>query len=185
MSQPRSATRARRLSAVRRREDGAAAVEFALVLPLLVIVVLGVVTGGMSYSNAIGVSNAVREGARFGATGDVKSVTWTNDVISRVRSTQFDDGTTAADSGTSVCVQLFKAPSTVSKWECSVGQNGGPPLTMPATATDQPAVPTNLAPGACVVRVIAARKFKINGGLASWSGTITRGSTAMYERSCT
>ena len=184
MSRPRSAVRPSRLVPAR-GEHGAAAVEFALVLPILVIVVLGIVTGGLSYSNAIGVQNAVREGARFGATGDVSSLSWTSDVIARVRSTQFDDGTTAADSSTSVCVQLFKAPNTVSKWECSIGQDDGPVITVPATTADQPAVPANLSTGACVVRVLAARKFKINGGLTSWSGTIVRGSTAMYERTCT
>lgn len=167
-----------------RREDGAAAVEFAMVLPLLVIVVLGIVTGGLSYSNAIGVQNAVREGARFGATGDVTQINWAHDVITRVRDTQFDDGTTAEKSSTSVCVQLFKAPSTVSRWECSIGQNGGPPLTMPTSLTANPAVPAGLAPGACVVRVLAARRFEINGGVGSWGGTIERGSTAMYERTC-
>ncbi len=155
-----------------------------MVLPLLVIVVLGIVTGGVSYSNAIGVQNAVREGARFGATGDVTQLNWANDVITRVRDTQFDDGTTAEESGTSVCVQLFKAPSTVSRWECSIGQDGGPTLTMPATLTDNPAVPVGLAAGKCVVRVLAARNFELNGGIAHWGGTIERGATAMYERSC-
>lgn len=184
MSQPSSAVRASHLVTAR-GEDGAAVVEFALVLPILVIVVLGIVTGGMSYSNAIGVQNAVREGARFGATGDVTQVTWADDVITRVRTTQFDDGTTAADSSTSVCAQLFKAPSTVSAWECSIGQQGGPALTMPASASDEPAVPAGLSAGVCVVRVLAAREFEINGGIASWSGTITRGSTALYERPCT
>lgn len=184
MSQPTSAVRHSRL--VRTRgESGAAAVEFAMVLPILVIVVLGIVTGGMSYSNAIGIQNAVREGARFGATGDIAQLTWASDVISRVRATQFDDGTTAADSSTSVCVQLFKAPSTVSQWECSIGQDGGPALTMPTSTTDEPAVPANLTAGTCVVRVLAAREFEINGGLTSWSGTIMRGSTALYERTCT
>jgi Flp pilus assembly protein TadG len=184
MSQSTSAVRPSRHVLVR-GEDGAAAVEFALVLPILVIVVLGIVTGGVSYSNAIGIQNAVREGARFGATADVSQISWSNDVITRVRATQFDDGTTAADSSTSVCVQLFKAPSTVSQWECSIGQDGGPALTMPATASGDPAVPAHLSAGACVVRVLAARKFEINGGLTSWSGTIVRGSTALYERTCT
>jgi Flp pilus assembly protein TadG len=183
MTQPASGVRASR-SRRGRSEDGAAAVEFALVLPILVVVVLGIVTGGISYSNAIGVENAVREGARFGATGDVSQLSWTSDVISRVRSTQFDDGTTPQDSSTSVCVQLFKAPSTVTKWECSIGQDGGPVITPPATKTAEPAVPSNLAAGSCVVRVLAARKFEINGGIASWDGTIVRGSTAMYERTC-
>lgn len=155
-----------------------------MVLPLLVIIVLGVITGGLSYSNAIGVQSAVREGSRFGATGDASQMSWTNDVISRVRSTQFDDGTTPSTSGTSVCVQLLKAPNTVVKWECSIGLNDGPNLTAPASTTAEPAVPTNLTTGTCVVRVLAARKFTINGGIAQWGGTITRGSTSLYERTC-
>ena len=51
-------------------ERGAVAVEFALVLPLLVMLLLGIATTGLSYTHAIGVTNAVREGARFGATAD-------------------------------------------------------------------------------------------------------------------
>lgn len=85
-----------------RTERGAVAVEFALVLPLLVMLLLGVTTSGLSYSNALGVTNAVREGARFGATADATSTTWAADVISRVRATQFDDP--AAE--TAVCAQL-------------------------------------------------------------------------------
>jgi len=183
MSQPASGVRAGLLRG-RRDEDGAAAVEFAMVLPLLVIIVLGVITGGLSYSNAIGVQSAVREASRFGATSDASQLSWTSDVISRVRSTQFDDGTTVATSGTSVCVQLLKAPSTVVKWECSIGQNGGPVITAPASTTAEPAVPTNLTAGTCVVRVLAARKFEINGGIAQWGGTISRGATSLYERTC-
>lgn len=183
MSLPAPRARASRLARLR-REEGAAAVEFALVLPLLVLVTLGIITGGVSYSNAIGVQNAVREGARFGATGDVTQVSWGSDVIARVRDTQFDDGTSAADSSTSVCVQLFKAPATVVKWECSIGQNDGPALTAPPAASADPAVPADLMAGTCVVRVLAARSYEINGGLTSWHGTIVRGSTAMYERTC-
>jgi Flp pilus assembly protein TadG len=159
-------------------------VELALVLPLLVSLVLGIVTGGLSYSNAIGVQDAVREGARFGATADAASPTWAADVISQVRATQFDDGTTAATSGTSVCVQLFKAPGTVSKYLCSTGGQDGPLLTMSPSGTEAPAVPTTLVAGACVVRVIAARAFTIDLVVTKWSGTLTRSATAAYERTC-
>ncbi|MDX6327406.1 MAG: hypothetical protein QOK15_3760 [Nocardioidaceae bacterium] len=167
-----------------RTDRGAAAVELALVLPVLVSLVLGIVTGGLSYSNAIGVQDAVREGARFGATADASSATWAADVISQVRATQFDDATTAAGSGTSVCVQLFKAPATVSKSQCSTGGLNGPTLTMSSSATAAPAVPTTLATGACVVRVVAARKFTIDVVVTKWSGTVTRSATAAYERTC-
>jgi Flp pilus assembly protein TadG len=159
-------------------------VELALVLPVLVSLVLGIVTGGLSYSNAIGVQDAVREGARFGATADAASATWAADVISQVRATQFDDATTAAGSGTSVCVQLFKAPSTVSRSLCSIGGHGGPPLTMSSSPTAVPMVPATLVTGACVVRVIAARRFTINIVVTKWNGTLTRYATAAYERTC-
>ena len=87
---------------------------------------------------------------------------WAADVITQVRATQFDDGTTAALSGTSVCVQLFKAPSTVSKL-CSIGGTAARRSPCRRSLTVAPAVPASLATGACVVRVLAARKFTING----------------------
>jgi Flp pilus assembly protein TadG len=49
-------------------ERGAIFVEFALVLPLLMSLVLGIYTGGQAYTNKIGVVEAVREGARYGAS---------------------------------------------------------------------------------------------------------------------
>lgn len=166
----------------RRDERGAIAVEFALVLPLLVMLILGAVTGGFSYSRAIGVQSAVREAARFGATADA-TATWENDVVSRVRGTQFDDGTTAASSSTSVCVQLIKTPSTVVRSTCSTGAQNGPAITMPPLA-NYPAVPSGVAAGTCLVRVYASRKFEINAAVTSWKGLIGRGSTAIYERTC-
>ena len=52
----------------RRSEEGASAVEFALVVPLLVMLLLGVTTAGMGLNNALGTTDAVREGSRYGAT---------------------------------------------------------------------------------------------------------------------
>jgi hypothetical protein len=42
--------------------------EFTLVLPLLLSLVLGIYTGGLAYTTKIAVVEAVREGARFGAS---------------------------------------------------------------------------------------------------------------------
>lgn len=56
-----------------RQERGAALVEFAIVLPLLVMLMLGIFTGGLAYNRKIGISNAVREGSRYGATLPVAS----------------------------------------------------------------------------------------------------------------
>lgn len=54
------------------RQRGAAAVEFALILPLLLSMLLGVIDFGVAYSQNISVQGAAREGARQGVTqGDV------------------------------------------------------------------------------------------------------------------
>lgn len=48
-----------------RGETGAAAVEFALVVPVLLAIVLGILGFGRMYSTQIDLSNAAQEGARF------------------------------------------------------------------------------------------------------------------------
>lgn len=178
----------KRLAGARQCCDrGAAAVEFALVLPVLVMLLLGVATSGLSYTRAIGLTNAVREGSRFGAIADATNgTTWSSDVIKRVRGTQFDDST----SETAVCVQLWQTPNLVAG--ISGGQIAGscsqgavtPNLTTPATATDSPPVPDGLPPGACVVRVVGARNFTINIALVpAWHRVNKSVSVARYERS--
>lgn len=53
----------------RDRERGAAAVEFALVLPLLVMLVFGIIEFGRGYHAKVELTGAVREGARELALG--------------------------------------------------------------------------------------------------------------------
>ncbi|NGN84843.1 pilus assembly protein [Arthrobacter silviterrae] len=47
-----------------RSEDGAAAVEFALLLPILIMLILGILEFGLAYNAQITVTNAAREGVR-------------------------------------------------------------------------------------------------------------------------
>jgi len=49
-------------------DHGAATVEFAITLPMLMCLILGVLTGGITLNQKIAVTNGVREGSRFGAT---------------------------------------------------------------------------------------------------------------------
>ena len=58
---------------VSRADRGAAVVEFALVLPVLVMLMLGILTAGIAYNRKIAVTNGVREGSRYGATLPVAS----------------------------------------------------------------------------------------------------------------
>jgi Flp pilus assembly protein TadG len=49
-------------------ERGTAVVEFAIVLPVLAMLIMGIFTGGFAYNNKQQITLAAREGARFGAT---------------------------------------------------------------------------------------------------------------------
>lgn len=172
----------------RRDEDGSVAVEFALIVPLLVMLILGTVTTGVAFSRSIGVSNAVREGARFGATADATNgSTWSSNTIDSVRQTQFDDGNTVSTSHTSVCVQLWRvgdvamAATALVSTNCSV-PSGAPALTLPATASSAPPIPASAPAGSCWVRVIAARPYSIGIGVTVWNSTFIADSVSRYQR---
>lgn len=54
-------------------ERGASLVEFALIFPVLALILLGVVSGGLALSRQNSVENAVREGTRFGAVNPIST----------------------------------------------------------------------------------------------------------------
>lgn len=49
-----------------KKENGQSAVEFALVLPILLLIVCGILDFGWLFYNQLSVENACREGARVG-----------------------------------------------------------------------------------------------------------------------
>lgn len=51
----------------RRADRGASLVEFAFILPIFVVLIFGMITGGIALSQQNSVKNAVRETTRFGA----------------------------------------------------------------------------------------------------------------------
>jgi hypothetical protein len=57
------------------RETGAALVEFALLLPLFLMIVLGLVSVGVAFEQKLGMTHAARESARHGATLPVTNFT--------------------------------------------------------------------------------------------------------------
>ena len=52
-----------------KNEKGASAVEFALILPILIMLVFGIFQFGIAYNNYIALTHAAREGARLAAVG--------------------------------------------------------------------------------------------------------------------
>jgi Flp pilus assembly protein TadG len=57
----------------RMRERGAVAVEFALVLPVLLLLVMGIIEFGRAYNTQIELTNAAREGVRVMAISNDKT----------------------------------------------------------------------------------------------------------------
>lgn len=49
-----------------KNQRGQAVVEFALILPVLLLIICGVIEGGWLFSNQLMINNASREGARIG-----------------------------------------------------------------------------------------------------------------------
>jgi Flp pilus assembly protein TadG len=58
-----------------RREDGASLVEFALILPILALLLFGLIDFGFIYNDYLQVRQGVRDGARQGAVANFGSVT--------------------------------------------------------------------------------------------------------------
>jgi Flp pilus assembly protein TadG len=50
----------------RRTEDGAAAVEFALVLPILLVIVFAIISFGFVFAQSLAMDNAARQTTRYG-----------------------------------------------------------------------------------------------------------------------
>ena len=160
-----------------RRERGAVAVEFALVLPVLVMLVLGIVSFGLALNSHVGLSNAVREGARFGAT-TLNDANWADAVVGRTTTVYFN-----ADSplqGNQVCAKLVQwtgatspagSPSTKQASACASG-----------VASGEPAVPDGVAVGTCIVKVWAAKPAELNWLLGSSNITLRAQSVSFYER---
>lgn len=150
-------------------ERGVAAVEFALILPVLVLVMFGAITGGLAFSNAIGVTNAVREGARFAATTDMASGNWASTSLERIRETQLDD----QNEVTTVCVQLVGATSVGPVCDDGIPSQGSFEGTIPSAGEG------------CVVLVWARRDFHVEMGVfGEIDGVIHREAASRYEREC-
>ena len=66
-------------------EHGASAVEFALVLPLLVLFLFGIVQFGLAFARTQGMEAAAREGARYASLGRTVDLDEVQDVVGDLR----------------------------------------------------------------------------------------------------
>ena len=98
---------------LRRGERGASAVEFALIAPVVLLLLMGTVSTGLVYNDHISLTNAAREGARYGAAADISSSSGgPTTVQTRVQQLYFNAAGTAPTDD-QVCVKLVKADTSV------------------------------------------------------------------------
>lgn len=159
-----SFVRAKSRGVVPRDERGASLVEFALLLPLFMMLILGMVTGGQAYFRKIAITDAVREGARYGATfpadlGDLSA--WRDAVEARVIEVS-DEELDAGD----VCVELVLAPDADNDAPCHTETVADP------AGTD----------GEWLVKVTAEGSATLEWLLGSSDVTLRGKAVALYER---
>ena len=95
------------------RDDGASAVEFAILTPLIFGILFGIITLGLAWNSKQTLTYAAREGARFGATLALEADmdVWLEKVITHTENAANPD-LSLSDEGASICV-TYIAEGTV------------------------------------------------------------------------
>lgn len=141
--------------------------EAVFVVPLLFALLLGITTGGEAYAKKISIVEAVREGARYGATLRLGTgPTAVSDLESSV-----SDRVVAASAGTlsagNICVRLLLPGQ-------AVAPGCDPQIADPAGASAQPTVH--------LVKISASKAAIVQFFFLSTTSTLTGKLAARYER---
>lgn len=160
-----------------RRERGAVLVEMALVLPVLLLLLLGIITVGGAYNEKQQLTHAAREGARYGATLSQSQTFSSGTWASNVRDLVVERGAgsvVAAD----VCVSLVSgSPGAVVTPAGTFSTSGSPCIsgqTYPVTSSD----------AGLRVQITVEEDYRLEFGLFGMMDvTLESSATAMSEAS--
>lgn len=165
----------RRVTRDGRDDAGAALVEFALVLPVFMLLLLGMLTGGIAFDRKLNVTSAARETARYAATLPLSAHGGDIDLwLAAVSGVAIDNADGALDDGSSgrrVCVAYVGGG--ISRFR---------DLTSgPAAIGNGTCFADNRPPGEVRVQVVAERTSDLEA--IAWSQTLTLRSRAVtrYE----
>jgi Flp pilus assembly protein TadG len=126
------------------RDRGAVAVEFALLLPLLLLLVFGVIDFGRALNAQVTITQAAREGARLAALGQPNVVGRTQAAatgLSGVTVTVVSSCPTGAGPGVNATVRVSYQFSFVTPIGAIAALFGGSTLGSPLTLTAQGVMP--------------------------------------------
>jgi Flp pilus assembly protein TadG len=135
--------RCRRSGDRRERDRGATAVEFALLLPLLLLIVFGIVDFGRALNAQITLTQAAREGARLAALGEANVASGTQAAATGLNPVTVS--VTACPAGApptaNAVVQVRYVFSFITPLGAIAGIIGGGGLGAPITLTAQGVMP--------------------------------------------
>lgn len=117
-----------------RRDDGAAAVEFALISVLLLTLIFGIIQYSYYFYQSQGASATARDAARLAAVGVSDCTTFKNSVVSRAA----DNGLTIAATGVTLS---FKDPATAAAASATIGSTALVTVAFTPTRFGFPFVP--------------------------------------------
>jgi hypothetical protein len=156
-------------------DRGAALVELAFALPLVMMLILGMVSAGIAFNHQLALTHAAREAGRYAATLPVTNFVDMNAWLDEVAARVVEDATGSLDPGTPglvVCV-AFVHPKGVAPMDQTTSRtDGGPPIlpSDPCFADGRPAQERR-------VQVRVARDTDFNALV--FSSTLTLGSEAV------
>lgn len=83
----------------RSRDKGAALIELAFALPLVIMLIVGMVSAGIAYNHQLSLTHAAREGGRYAATLPVTNFANMGDWLTEVIDQTVIDATGSLDAG--------------------------------------------------------------------------------------
>ena len=157
-------------------DKGAALVEMALTITLLVMLLVGVVTSAIALGRDNSIQNAAREASRFAATlPDAGSDAWFDSVIGVARSAATGDLDSSVPNQ-EICVAFITADDDATH----VIDDGG--TRIPSSGSDLNGCFTDGRSGEARVQVVNQRDATINAILFSADVTLEAEAAARYER---
>lgn len=156
-------------------EAGASLVEFALVLPVFMMLLLGMLTGGLAYNRKLSVAQAGREGARYGATLPITAALPVDGWLAKVAQVTIasSDGELAPDRpGQMVCVAHVDSAGTARQRR----QTGST-----VSLADAPCIADDGRAGETRVQVVTRRDSKLEALVFSRDLDLTSRAVARFE----
>lgn len=143
------------------QDDGAAAVEFALLFPIFMVLALGIINGGLAFSRQINVTQAAREASRYGATYDIQTAgsnaAWLTAVDTALRQAS---GNAANPIGgydyRCVAIIVRDPDGAIDREHTAYKENGGTAVANSSTGCPSVTTP-NLGAGSKVVQTVLSR----------------------------